>query len=808
MRSTPNPMPHGHVRHEGVRRFARQLAGVRLAGVLAATLFASAALAQSAAEGAWHGAVEIPGQPLEVRVVLAHDGDAWSGTIDIPAQGAADLPLDPVSVDGDAVRFTIQGLAGEPTFDGIVRDATIEGTFTQGGGEAPFVLTRSGDDAEADGGSADDPADASAASTTGDDGQRVASLDGRFDLPVPASWTADAVGDTGVTISGPDGAVRVHTFVVDAGDPDEAIARAWQRIDPGFDRDAVQSARPPASDGFDAIVQVTYTEPTADQLFQAVARMHDGVAYVTLIEGPSQAMQRRAAQVSVILTGLRVTYMETTELDPAKARGIDDAMRDDLRAYVRDAMERHAVPGAIVTVVQDGQVVFSGGFGRSAEGGTNVTPDTRMMIGSTTKTLTTLLLATLVDRGDLTWGTPVTQVLPDFALADPEITPTVTIEQLVCACTGVPRRDVELLFRHDDLDAETIVASLADFELFTEVGETFQYSNQMVAAGGYAAGVVATSVANDDVGLYERYLRAMQREVLEPVGMTASTFDFGEVIGGSDRGVLHAVPHALGPSLAYGPIDLADEAFVTPVAPAGALWSTGPDLGRYMQTLLAGGVTPEGERVVTRDGLERLWSPQVDISADLAYGLGWMVGDHDGLRLVTHGGNTLGFTSDLTLLPEAELGVSVVANAGNANPFVEAVRQRVIERVFDQEPSFDAQATFARESMLDQLGDLLDGLDAEAAADALGAHLGRWTNPDLGAIDLRLDDGTVVLEAGTLRTRLWRDPEAPEGRFTGVDAPVMGLDVRTTTTDEGDPRVEIVQGPTRYAFVPVDGPVD
>ena len=117
-----------------------------------------------------------------------------------------------------------------------------------------------------------------------------------------------------------------------------------------------------------------------------------------------------------------------------------------------------------------------------------------MLIGSTTKTMTTLLMAQMVDEGVMTWDTLVTEVLPSFAVADPAITEAITMENLVCACTGVPRRDLELVFNSDELSAEEVVESLETFRFFTDFGEAFQYSNQMVATAGYLTALVRARV--------------------------------------------------------------------------------------------------------------------------------------------------------------------------------------------------------------------------------------------------------------------------------------------------------------------------
>ena len=94
--------------------------------------------------GHWEGSIEAPGQPLVVMVDLEQIDAAWSGTIDIPAQGADDLPLSDVSVDVDsgAVRFTIGAGIGEPTFEGTLSGGEITGEFTQGPARLPFRLGR------------------------------------------------------------------------------------------------------------------------------------------------------------------------------------------------------------------------------------------------------------------------------------------------------------------------------------------------------------------------------------------------------------------------------------------------------------------------------------------------------------------------------------------------------------------------------------------------------------------------------------------------------------------------------------------
>ncbi|HEX5054385.1 MAG TPA: serine hydrolase [Planctomycetota bacterium] len=96
----------------------------------------------AAPAGAWSGAIELPGDKLEVHVTLTRSDSAWQGSIDIPAQAAKNLPLEKIAVDGRKVTFAIAGVPGAPTFAGeLGQDGTaISGTFTQGAQSFPFAL--------------------------------------------------------------------------------------------------------------------------------------------------------------------------------------------------------------------------------------------------------------------------------------------------------------------------------------------------------------------------------------------------------------------------------------------------------------------------------------------------------------------------------------------------------------------------------------------------------------------------------------------------------------------------------------------
>ena len=114
--------------------------------VIVLALGISASYAEDRVAGHWEGHIEIPGQPIAVKVDLAIDESDWRGTIDIPAQGAKGLPLSEIYIaeegEGMRVKFSIRGVPGNPTFDGTLQDGVINGTFSQGGVTFGFRLSR------------------------------------------------------------------------------------------------------------------------------------------------------------------------------------------------------------------------------------------------------------------------------------------------------------------------------------------------------------------------------------------------------------------------------------------------------------------------------------------------------------------------------------------------------------------------------------------------------------------------------------------------------------------------------------------
>jgi CubicO group peptidase (beta-lactamase class C family) len=555
----------------------------------------------------------------------------------------------------------------------------------------------------------------------------------------------------------------------------------------------------PAREGWDAVAQVAYVTKTEEaRTVVAIARRKGGTWYVNLLDGKDAAADRRGAEATVAIRSLKASGVVKESFAGRAAHPLDAERQKQLESFIEESRRKMDIPGVSIAVVQGGKIVYEKGFGvRLAGKNEPVTPETLFLIGSNTKSLTTLLMAILIDEKLFAWSTPVTQLLPSFALGDPKVTQSLTMQHTVCACTGLPRQDLEFIFEFAGVTPEDRVAAMKTMVPTTGFGETFQYSNTMVSTGGY----VAAHALSPKLKLGPAYDAAMQAKVFGPLGMRATTFDFARA-----KKQNHAMPHGRAWAPGYKPFPLSWEEAVIPVRPAGAAWSNVRDMSRFLLLELGKGVTPEGKRVVSEENLLKRREPQVKITDEASYGLGLMVAKDHGVSIVQHGGNNLGFSSDMYFLPDHGIGVVMLSNGGGTNTFLAAVRRRLMEILFDGEPE-------AAEN-------LVAGIDLQNKARAedtvllkpqidpalVSRILNDYTNPGLGRASVRREGRQVIIDVGE-----WQSPLAQKTDRDGTTKLVMmgpvfaGFELIPEEKD-GRTTLTIQAAQQTYTFEPVPRP--
>lgn len=599
---------------------------------------------------------------------------------------------------------------------------------------------------------------------------RVALPDSLAPITLPAGWSRASEPSGVLTIVGPEEDLRVG-FLVRAldGTPEEIARSAWRVFDPGFDFPVRQKTQAPGSGGWDAVFQIVYNLP-AEQSRSAVAvlRTRGDNAYCTLVLGTKASLTRRMAHIMEVLESWKPEGLSAPNLAGAERKEWGEKQSAEMSGFLRDGMAELHIPGVAMAVVQAGHIVFAEGCGTLRIGSSEpVRPETRFMIGSNGKPLTTLMMARLVAQGYFDWSTPVTKLLPDFALADPELTRKLEMWHTVAASTGMPPRDMDLIFKFKGITPEQRLAEMRQMKPTTGFGETFQYSNYMVALGGYAA---ARSFRQED-SLKEAYEQAMRELVFEPLGMERTGFE-------EECGEHSASPHAIGFEGGCELLDPVMERFAAAIAPAGGgAWSSARDMAKYLLLELNRGRLPGGEQLLPEDALVERWKRITKITGTMSYGLGLLRSEEDGLDVISHGGMSLGFTSDMYFLPENGVGVVLLTNLFAAN-LLAAARQKVFELLFGASAKawrmIEAASLAEKEAVARRRARVKLGAEAATGLDGIA---GEYRSRELGALIVRSKEG-----------RYW-------GEFEGWASP-LGIEEQPS----GRPLVALVGPGLIHAF--------
>jgi CubicO group peptidase (beta-lactamase class C family) len=573
----------------------------------------------------------------------------------------------------------------------------------------------------------------------------------------PAGWTVTVKGPATIVAS-PERDSWIALVDVPAGDADAAVAGAWAAYKPDAKWPVKVVTERPDRDGWSKQKAYEYqTSPNEKRTVQAIARFAGDHWNVTIFDASDAVAEKRGAQVALVFGRLLPKGYVRESFAGKKANTLNEARLAELSRFVETGMKDLKIPGVAVAIAQNGKVVFADGYGVKDLGKpAKVDADTDFMIASNTKALTTLLLAKLVAEGKLTWDTPVTSVLPTFRLGDAETTRQVKIRQLICACTGLPRQDFEWLFQFQGVTPEDAMATLATMQPTTKFGEMFQYSNPMAAAAGFTAG----HVLYPGLELGAAYDKAMQVQVFDPLGMRSTTFDYARALAGD-----HAMPHApdVDGKTSHAVMEL--NYSIIPDRPAGAAWSNVKDMLRYVQMELDEGKLPDGKAYIPKEPLLERRVPQVPIGKDDTYGMGLMVNTTYGVPVVHHGGDMVGFHSDMMWLPAENVGAVILTNANPGWILRTLYRRKLLEVLYDGHPEADAQVASQAKQFYDELAAERKLLTVPADSAESAKLAPRYTNAVLGGIAVTHAGQDTVFDFGE-----WKTPVAsrknPDGTIS------------------------------------------
>ena len=624
--------------------------------------------------------------------------------------------------------------------------------------------------------------------------ERVVRLPSGATLKVAAGWTVTASRD-GLTLEEPEQRLRIELVELDAGSGlAAAITTALARRRPAFNRKELAASDRPGREGWDLERWARWeTFPSEGRWLTARAAQKGSLAVVVLVDGAIATAQRRGAEIALVHESLRPAgYVRETYLG-RKPRAFDPAAIAQLKAFIERTREAADVPGLSVALFDAHTTLIEDGFGVRERGRSEpVTGDTLYMIASNTKALTTLLLARLVDEGRFDWDTPVTQVYPRFKIGDADATRRILMKHLVCACTGLPRQDLEWLFTFDRSSPQEQLDLLATMKPTTEFGALYQYSNPLASAAGY----IGTRAVKPDGELGRAYDDVMRDKVFRPLGMEHTTFSFDEALRAD-----HASPHSWNMALRNVPIDMAPNYSIVPVRPAGGAWSSVKNYARYVRLELARGRLPDGLPLVTEKNLLARRVAQVRTGESSWYGMGLWIENVKDVPVVTHGGAMFGYKSGFFFVPDAGVGGVMLTNADSGARLAQAFMRRTLEVLYDGKPEAEEELLSSVRASLLFLQGQQQGWEVPADPSQVQRLAGSYQNAALGGISVRREADGVAFEFGAWKSRMATRAN-PDGStsFISIDPGVRGFEFHARASNGVYTRLRLSDPQHTYVF--------
>jgi serine-type D-Ala-D-Ala carboxypeptidase/endopeptidase len=270
--------------------------------------------------------------------------------------------------------------------------------------------------------------------------------------------------------------------------------------------------------------------------------------------------------------------------------------------------------------------------------------DTIFEIGSATKVFTSLLLADMVQRGEVALDDPVAKYLPPGVKMPERNGRSITLLDLATHTSGLPRLPTNMTPKdpanpYADYSVEQLYQFLSAYQLTRDIGSQYEYSN---LGGGLLGHVLARRAGMD----YEMLVRS---RICNPLGMSTTRITLPPEM---------KARLAAGHDSALGRVENWD---LPTLAGAGALRSTVNDLLTFLSANLGNTKSPLGAAMAAMLKVRRpTGQPGLEVA------LGWHIFTTNGKEIVWHNGGTGGYRSFMGFDPKARTGVVVLSNAETA----------------------------------------------------------------------------------------------------------------------------------------------
>jgi len=348
---------------------------------------------------------------------------------------------------------------------------------------------------------------------------------------------------------------------------------------------------------------------------------------------------------------------------PLTSRQIDTLVERSMKAF--------NVPGIAVAIIKDGEIIHSKGYGvRSLMSQEKVDEYTLFGIASNSKAFTAAALGMLVDEGKLKWDDKVRDYIPEFKLYRPYVTEEFTIRDLLTHRSGLGLGAGDLMFFPDssDFTLKDVIYNLRFLKPVSGFRTKYDYDNNLYIV----AGEVVTRVSG------KSWDEFVEEKIMLPLGMTHSAGSFDRLKDKSNVIGAHAPVERKVQVIARSTVKVGHS--------AGGINSCIADLSKWVMLHLAHGKYGTGlnKTLFSEETHEEMWSPQTIIKVGgpgpynthfAAYGLGFFITDVKGYKQLSHTGGLEGMVTQITMLPELNLGIIVLTNQQEGGAFTSITNQ-------------------------------------------------------------------------------------------------------------------------------------
>ncbi|MGQ0649019.1 MAG: serine hydrolase domain-containing protein [Gemmatimonadaceae bacterium] len=408
--------------------------------------------------------------------------------------------------------------------------------------------------------------------------------------------------------------------------------------------------------------------------------------------------QRTAVCASAALTALLCASNSAVH-----AQSGSDSRFEALASLADAKMKEHGVPGVALGIVHNGGVSIRGLGVTNVEDPLPVTAHTVFPIASISKTFAATAMMRLVEQGKIDLRAPVRTYLPDFRVRDEAVSREVTVWHLLTHLGGWegqvsgPDRGTETL--------KNFVGSITDLMQVAPPGAAWSYNNAGFSIAGRVIEVATGTPIN----------RAIRDLVFQPLGLEHAGTTAADFI--TQR-------FAAGHSTRDGTTTLTRPFTPSASVTAGGVGLCMTDLLAYARFHMGDGTAATGERVLTRESLERLRTPQTPKqSTDDEIGIGWHLRRMGAIRTASHGGTLGGHILLLEVVPERNFAIAILTNSNTGWRLIQDVEREALTSYLG--------ATFARNQAIAHRGlvETLPSVEPPAQQPDPARYVGTYARP-------------------------------------------------------------------------------